>query len=105
MDDGWQRYADATLRGAESLVRTLVRRGEVAADAAEALVEDVVARSDRNRRWITGLVVAETERTVARLGLARQRDLDRLAARVAALTARLDAAEARLDAPEPARVP
>jgi polyhydroxyalkanoate synthesis regulator phasin len=101
-DDGWQRYLDAasalgdlTLRGAESLVRTLVRRGEVAADAAEGLVEDLLARSQRNRRWIVGLVTAETERTVARLGLARQRDLDRAEARVVALTARVDRLEAQ----------
>jgi polyhydroxyalkanoate synthesis regulator phasin len=89
-DDGWQR----ALRGAEALARTLVRRGEVAADAAEALVEDLVARSERNRRWIIGLVTAETERTVARLGLARQRDLDRAEARIVALTARVEGLEA-----------
>jgi len=102
--DDRQRYAEAasvlgdlTRRGAESLVRTLVRRGEVAADAAESLVDDLLARSDRNRRWLAAQVAAETERTVARLGLARQRDVDRTDARAAALAARLDALEARLD--------
>jgi polyhydroxyalkanoate synthesis regulator phasin len=102
--DDRQRYLDAvgalgdlTRRGAESAVRALVRRGEVAADAAESLVDDLLARSDRNRRWIAAQVAAETERTVARLGLARQRDLDRAEALVAALTARVDALEARLE--------
>lgn len=105
--DDRQRYLDAaaalgdlTRRGAESVVRTLVRRGEVAADAAESLVDDVLARSDRNRRWVAALVAAETERTVARLGLARQRDLDHAEMLVTALTSRVAALEARAgDAP------
>lgn len=78
-----------TRRGAESIVRTLVQRGEVAADRAERAVDELLARSERNRAAVAELVRQETERVVDRLGLARQEDLDALTARIARLEAAL----------------
>ncbi|MDP8978165.1 MAG: phasin family protein, partial [Actinomycetota bacterium] len=76
---------DLTRRTAEALVRTLVRQGEATADRAEQLVTEVLARSERNRDALLGMVRAEVERTVDRLGLVRREELERLAARVASL--------------------
>lgn len=92
MDNPWQRYIETateltavTRRGAEAVVRNLVKQGEVAADRAERSVEDLLARSERNRRVIGDLVTREVERTVERLGLVRREELDRVADRVARL--------------------
>jgi len=82
VDIAWQRWAGATQRGAESLVRVLVQQGEVAADRAEQAVDELLDRSQEPRRVVTSLVVGEAERAVARLGLARQRDVERLQARI-----------------------
>ena len=92
-----------TRRGAESIVRTLVQRGEVAADRAERAVDELLARSERNREAVAELVRQETERVVGRLGLARQEDVDALSERVERLEAALrgepSARDAAADAP------
>lgn len=85
----WQRYVDAagsltqtTRKRAESIVRGLVKQGEIASDRAEKAVDDLLNRSEENRRAVVSIVRTETERAVARLGLARQAEVDRLAERV-----------------------
>ncbi|MFO8076475.1 MAG: phasin family protein [Actinomycetota bacterium] len=93
--EGLVGVTSLTRRGAESIVRTLVQQGEVAADRAERAVDELLARSERNRSALAELVRTETERVVARLGLARDEDLDALAERVARL-------EAALEEPAPA---
>ena len=85
--DGLAGITAVTRRSAEAIVRTLVQRGEVAADRAERAVDDLLARSERNRALVAELVHQETERVVDRLGLARQEDVDALAARVERLEA------------------
>jgi len=88
----WQRYLDmasgltqVTQRKAESVVKTLVRQGEVAADRAERVVDELLTRSDANRKAIASLVKTETQRAVERLNLARQRDVERLETKVTKL--------------------
>ena len=95
MDGALQRSLDGltgvtalTRRGAERLARSMVARGEVAADRAERVVDELLARSERNRRMLGELVRTETERAVERLGLARQADLEALERRVADLEGR-----------------
>lgn len=90
--DAWQRYLDlasglggVTRKGAESVVRTLVKQGEIAADRAERAVDELLQRSEGNRKVVAALVRTETERAVARLGLAAQADVDALRAEVGAL--------------------
>ena len=92
LDSTWQRYLDAaggatrvTGQAVESVLKALVKRGEAAADRAERTLEEVVSRSEHSRGALVGLIRTETARAVAAMGLARQHDVDRLAARVDAL--------------------
>ncbi|HUH08633.1 MAG TPA: phasin family protein [Egibacteraceae bacterium] len=100
MDKGWRRYLEAAggateipRKRAEQLVKTLVKQGEVAADKAEKAVEDLVKRSEGNRKAIASLARTETERAVGRLGLARQKDVEKLQAKIDKLEAQLAAAQ------------
>jgi polyhydroxyalkanoate synthesis regulator phasin len=93
---GWQRYLDlavgvsaVTRSAAEAAVRTLVARGEVAADRAERLVDDLLASSQDNRNAIASIVRAEAERALLRFDPVHQSDLDRLKDRVDRLERRL----------------
>lgn len=99
--DAWQRYldlatglTDVTRKGAEAVVRALVKQGEVAADRAERAVDELLQRSEANRKVVAALVRAETERAVGRLGLASQAEVDRLREEVAALRAQVRAGTA-----------
>ena len=89
MNAGWQRYlnlaaglTDVTRKSAEAVVKRLVSSGEVASTKAEEYVEDLLRASEGNRKALASIVRAETERTIARLGLVRQADFDRLQTRV-----------------------
>lgn len=88
MDGTLGRVAALTGRGAGTVVRTLVRQGEVAAERAEHIVDELLGRSEAGRDALAGLVRGETERVVNGLGLARQADLDELRRRVGDLEAR-----------------
>lgn len=88
----WQRYVEAasgignvTQKRAEQAVKALVKQGELAAERAEKAVDDLLKRSEDNRKALTNLVRAETEKAVGRLGVARQRDIERLERKVAKL--------------------
>lgn len=92
VNNAWQRYIEmasgvgqVTKKTAESVVQRLVKQGEVAADRAERAVDELLQRSERNRKAVGALVRAEVQQAVERLGLARQKDVERLAARVAKL--------------------
>lgn len=91
-ESGWQKYldlatgfTDVTRRSAEGVVRGLVKQGEVAADATERAVDELLQRSEQNRRLIVELVRAETQRAVSALGLASQSEIEALQAKVARL--------------------
>jgi polyhydroxyalkanoate synthesis regulator phasin len=99
VDKAWQRYLEAasgltdmTQQRAERVVKTLVKQGELAAERAEKAVDDLLKRSEQNRKVMSALVRNETEKAVARLGLARQRDLDRLERQIAQLEQKVAAA-------------
>jgi polyhydroxyalkanoate synthesis regulator phasin len=85
VNKAWQRYLEAasgltetTQHRAEQVVKSLVRQGELAAERAEKAVDDLLKRSEQNRKAFSAIVRSETEKAVGRLGLARQADLDRL---------------------------
>lgn len=85
MDKAWQKYAemavgltDLTRQRAEQVVRSLVKQGEVAADLTEKTVDELLRRSEQNRRALTTLVRSETEKAVGRLGLAPRKEVERL---------------------------
>jgi DNA-binding protein HU-beta len=96
VDRTWHRYVETasgltevTRRRAEQIVRSLVKQGEIAAENMERAVEDLLARSEENRKAVTSLVKSESERAVARFGLARKRDVERLEKQVGRLEAEL----------------
>ncbi|HEX6257238.1 MAG TPA: hypothetical protein VFZ70_15625 [Euzebyales bacterium] len=83
--DGVQRYADlaadltrTTLDVTERALAHFVRQGEVAAEHAERIVEDVIARSVESSGALTRLVRAEVERAVERAGFVRASELESL---------------------------
>jgi polyhydroxyalkanoate synthesis regulator phasin len=92
VNKAWQRYLDAatdvsivTRQRAEQVVKALVKQGEVAAERAEKAVDELLKRSEQNRKVMGALVRSETEKAVGRLGLARQADIDRLERKIAQL--------------------
>ena len=96
MNKAWQRYLEmatgatnVTQRRAEQVVKSLVKQGELAAERAEKAVDDLLQRSEENRKAVASIVRSETERAVGRLGLARQRDIDRLERKVERLEAKV----------------
>lgn len=85
MNKAWQKYVDmasgltnVTRKRAEQVVRGLVKQGEIATDRAEKAVDELLSRSESNRKAVASIVRSETERAVGRLGLARQKDLEKL---------------------------
>jgi polyhydroxyalkanoate synthesis regulator phasin len=102
--DGVQRYAElaagltrSTLDVTERALAHFVRQGEVAAEHAERIVEDVIARSVESSGALTRLVRAEVERAVARAGFVRASELEALQREVRRLRER----SAGTDAPAP----
>ena len=98
MNDALQRYANlasgltrTTAAATERLVAGFVRQGEVAAEQAERLFEDVVTRSIQGSGALAQLVKTEVEQAMARAGYVRadevqdlRREVDDLRARLAA---------------------
>lgn len=89
VDTAWQRYLEiasgltnVTRKKAEAAVKGLVKRGEIAAERTEKAVDDLLTRSEQNRKVLSDLVSQETERNVKRLGLATKKDLERLERKV-----------------------
>lgn len=85
MNKAWQKYLDmasgltnVTRKRAEQVVRSLVKQGEIAADRTEKAVDELLSRSESNRKAVASIVRSETERAVGRLGLARQKDVEKL---------------------------
>jgi polyhydroxyalkanoate synthesis regulator phasin len=96
VDSPWQRYTDVvaglaqvTQRGAEQVVRVLVRRGEIEASRSERAAEGLLSRMEQNRKAVVSIVRSEIEDAVRRIGLARQSDIDRLQAKITRLEAEI----------------
>lgn len=94
----WDRYAElasgvvsVSRKTAEAAVSRLVQQGELAADRAERAVDELLARSERNRKALGELISGEVARVADRLELVRREELDELAARLDALEAELSA--------------
>jgi polyhydroxyalkanoate synthesis regulator phasin len=105
VNKAWQRYIEAasgltdmTQQRAERVVKSLVKQGEVAAERAEKAVDELLSRSEQNRKAFSGVVRSETEKAIGRLGVARQRDLDRLERRIAQLEQRAAGGSAKKSA-------
>ncbi|HSJ43714.1 MAG TPA: phasin family protein [Euzebyales bacterium] len=96
--DGLGRYAElasdltrTTLGVTERALAQFVRQGEVAAEHAERVVEEIIARSVEGSGALARLVRGEVERTIERAGFVTSEELEALRRQVDALRAELDA--------------
>lgn len=112
MSDGLQRYLETasgltrtTLGVTERAVAQFVRQGEVAAEHAERLLDELIARSVDGSDALAHLVRTEVDRALERAHLVRTDEVDELRRRVDELTARLAAAEAASADAEPPPAP
>ncbi|GGK07802.1 hypothetical protein GCM10010123_42180 [Pilimelia anulata] len=110
MQETWQAYfelltgvTEATRKRARGVATKLVGSGVATAAQVQALTEDLMSNGAANRAALERTVRAEIDRTLDRVGLARADEVDRLAARVDALSAELAAVTGR--APERAGKP
>jgi polyhydroxyalkanoate synthesis regulator phasin len=94
---------EMTRKRAEQIAKTMVKQGEIAAEKTEKAVEDLLKRSEANRKAVAAIVKAETEKAVGRLGVARQAEVNRLKREVASLQKKLDAATGKGAVKAPAK--
>ena len=87
-----KRYIDTglaftamTQSRAESLVKELVKAGEVQADQARDTVADLVERSRKNSEKLLETIRREVKEQITSLGLVSKADLDKAEERLAAL--------------------
>jgi len=71
-------FSQVTRKRAESLVRDLVKEGEVGRDHASDWVEELVARSRRSAEHLSELVRHEVKRQVEQLGLVNSDDVTKI---------------------------
>ena len=100
MNEGMQRYLDlassltrTTLGTTERLLAGFVRQGEVAAEQAERLLDEIIARSVDGSGALARLVKSEVEQAVERAGCARAEEVDKLRREVDGLRAKLAAVD------------
>ena len=85
--DAGMTFSAMTQARAESLIRDLVRQGEVQAEQAQATIDELLDRSRRNsERWLEA-VRSEIDQQIANLNLATRDDIERLVQRFADVAA------------------
>jgi polyhydroxyalkanoate synthesis regulator phasin len=84
-NDRWQQYLDAgrawtqmTREQAESVVRDLVKAGDLQQKRAKKAVDELLERSRKNAEDLSKLVRHEIQSQISALGIATQEDLARL---------------------------
>ncbi|HAL61496.1 MAG TPA: hypothetical protein DCP08_03705 [Chloroflexi bacterium] len=80
-----------TREKAERIVSELVRRGEAHGDETRKLVDQLVARGEEERRAVRKLLEDELADALARMGLARQKDVEALGKKIDRLMKKLQA--------------
>ncbi len=85
--DAGMTFTAMTQARAEDLIRDLVRAGEVQAEQAQSVVDELVDRSRRNSERLIDAVRAEIRQQMANLGLATRTDVERLERRIADVSA------------------
>lgn len=105
MNDGLQRYVDlasgltrTTLGTTERVLAQFVRQGEVAAEHAERLLDEVVTRSVDGSGALAALVRSEVERAIEHAGHPGAEDVQALRREVDGLRRDVDRLEERLAA-------
>ena len=91
-NDVLKRYIDhglaftaLTQSRAESLVKDLVKAGEVQADQARDTVTELIERSRKNSEKLIETIRKEVKSQITNLGLASQADIDRVEHRLSSL--------------------
>jgi polyhydroxyalkanoate synthesis regulator phasin len=85
--DAGMTFTAMTQARAEDLIRDLVRAGEVQAEQAQSVIDELVERSRRNSERLIDAVRAEIRQQMAGLGLATKDDVERLERRSADVSA------------------
>jgi polyhydroxyalkanoate synthesis regulator phasin len=87
--DIWKRYLDAgveftnmTRSRAESIVKELVKAGEVQREQRQQRIEELLARSRKNTEDLVSAVRNELSQQLSSLGVATKADLAKLEAKV-----------------------
>lgn len=80
--DAGMQFTQMTQRRAESIVRDLVKAGEIQAEQTQAVVTDLVDRSRRNTEKFVEQVRAEIRQQLKTLGVATKDDIARLERRI-----------------------
>jgi polyhydroxyalkanoate synthesis regulator phasin len=78
-------YTQLTQSKAQSIVKDLVKTGEVQTEQAQALANALVERSRKNTEKLVATVRKEVRDQVSNLGLATQADIARLEKQIASL--------------------
>ena len=92
--DAGMTFTAMTQARAEDLIRDLVRAGEVQAEQAQGVVDELVDRSRRNSERLIDAVRSEIRQQMANLGLATRDDIDRLERKIADVSSRAPAKKA-----------
>ncbi|MGH9230723.1 MAG: phasin family protein [Acidimicrobiales bacterium] len=87
MLDAGMTFTAMTQARAEDLIRDLVRAGEVQAEQAQSVIDELVDRSRRNSERLIDAVRNEIRQQMAGLGLATKGDVERLERRIADVSA------------------
>jgi polyhydroxyalkanoate synthesis regulator phasin len=85
--DAGMTFTAMTQARAEDLIRDLVRAGEVQAEQAQSVIDELVDRSRRNSERLIDAVRTEIRQQMASLGLATKNDVERLERRIADVSA------------------
>ena len=87
--DIWKRYLDAgveftnmTRSRAESIVKELVKAGEVQREQRQQRIEELLERSRKNTEELVSAVRKELDQRLSALGVATKADLAKLEAKV-----------------------
>jgi polyhydroxyalkanoate synthesis regulator phasin len=85
--DAGMTFTAMTQARAEALIQELVRAGEVQAEQAKAMIDELVERSQRNSERLIDAVRGEIQQQMANLGLATKADITRLERKIADVSA------------------
>ena len=77
--------AELTRHQAEQIVKDLVKAGDVRRKQASSVAKDLVDRSRENRKELVRFIRSEIQNQIAAVGVATDRDLERLERRVTRL--------------------
>jgi polyhydroxyalkanoate synthesis regulator phasin len=88
-NDAWRRYLDTgaafvslTRDRAESIVKDLVKTGELQQERAQKAVDELLERSRKNTDDVAKIVRKEIQNQLSSLGLATKADIARLEAKI-----------------------